>query len=99
MQSLLGMMNFAMRIIPQGQSFISRHLVFLTPVQDPDQILNVSDESPLEVTDAAAFTGFAAIFGLHWFAESWPPEILLIPGFTQSSSLFELYPIFAAAQF
>ncbi|XP_040181179.1 uncharacterized protein LOC120914567, partial [Rana temporaria] len=126
LQSLLGMMNFAMRIIPQGRSFISRLLVFLTPAQDPDRILKLDqaavsdlamwdefltswngismfipallDESPQVVTDAAASTGFAAIFGRHWFAEPWPPEILLIPGFTQSSSLFELYPVVAAAQ-
>lgn len=48
--------------------------------------------------DAAVSTGFAAVFVPHWFAGPWPQEILLIPGFSQLSSLFELYPIIAAAQ-
>lgn len=54
--------------------------------------------SPQIVTDAAASTGFVAIFVHHWFAGPWPPEVLLIPGFGQSSSLFKLYSIVAAAQ-
>lgn len=49
-------------------------------------------------TDAADTTDFAAIFGHHWFTGPWPPEILLIPGFTRTSSLFELFPIMAATQ-
>lgn len=59
---------------------------------------SVSAQSPQVVTDAAASIDFAAIFGHHWFARPWPPEICLIPGFPRSSSLFELYPIVAAAQ-
>ncbi|XP_073462173.1 uncharacterized protein [Aquarana catesbeiana] len=126
LQSLLGMLNFAMRIIPQGRTFVSRLLRFLSETQDPDQILNldsaaiadlsmweeflsawngislfipiVSVHSPQVVTDAAASTGFAAIFGHHWFSGPWPQQILLIPGFSQTSALFELYPIVAAAQ-
>ncbi|XP_077319473.1 uncharacterized protein LOC143941699 [Lithobates pipiens] len=126
LQSLLGMLNFAVRIIPQGRSFVSRLLVFLSQVQDPDRVFrldqaatadlnmwdnflanwngismfipSVSSSSPQIVTDAAASTGFAAIFDRHWFAGPWPPEILAIPGFNLSSSLFELYPIVAAAQ-
>lgn len=39
LQSLLGMLNFAMRIIPQGRSFISRLLVFLPQTQDTDKVL------------------------------------------------------------
>ncbi|XP_073462542.1 uncharacterized protein [Aquarana catesbeiana] len=37
LQSLLGMLNFAIRIIPQGRSFVSRLLVFLSqePGADP----------------------------------------------------------------
>lgn len=38
LQSLLGMLNFAIRIIPLGCSFISQFLVFLSQAQDPDQI-------------------------------------------------------------
>ncbi|XP_073485049.1 uncharacterized protein [Aquarana catesbeiana] len=125
LQSLLGMLNFAIRIIPQGRSFVSRLLVFLSQVQDPDLIFKLdkaavadlarwddfltnwngismfipsaSPTSPQIITDAAASTGFAAIFGHHWFAAPWPPEILSIPGFSQSSSMFEIYPIVAAA--
>lgn len=119
------MLNFAIRIIPQGRSFVSRLLVFLSQVQDPDLIFKLdkaavadlamwddfltnwngismfipsaSPTSPQIITDAAASTGFAAIFGHHWFAAPWPPEILSIPGFSQSSSMFEIYPIVAAA--
>ncbi|XP_077319609.1 uncharacterized protein LOC143942234 [Lithobates pipiens] len=125
LQSLLGMLNFAMRIIPQGRSFVSRLLALLSHSQDPEQVLSldsaamadlamweeflsswngvslfvpsVSALSPRVVTDAAASTGFAAIFGNLWLAAPWPPQILAIPGFTETSSLFELYPIVAAA--
>lgn len=38
--------------------------------------------SPPVVTDAAAYTGFIAIFGPYWFTGPWPQEILLIPGFS-----------------
>ncbi|XP_077309907.1 uncharacterized protein LOC143929804 [Lithobates pipiens] len=37
LQSLLGMLNFAMRIIPQGRSFVSRLLALLSHSQDPEQ--------------------------------------------------------------
>ncbi|XP_077349948.1 uncharacterized protein LOC143998047 [Lithobates pipiens] len=38
LQSLLGMLNFAMRIIPQGRSFVSRLLALLSHSQDPEQM-------------------------------------------------------------
>ena len=123
--SLLGMLNFAMRIIPQGRSFISRLLALLPSAPDSDSRvvldaaaladLRMWDEflqcwngiamfvpgescsSPQVGTDAAATVGYAAIFGTHWLAGPWPEEVLAIPGFTESSALFEIYPIVAAA--
>lgn len=53
--------------------------------------------SPMVFSDASATTGFAAIFGTHWLAGTWPDEVRKIPGFMQTSALFELYPIVAAA--
>lgn len=61
-------------------------------------IPSASSSSPQVVIDVAASTSFVAIFGHFWFAGPWPPQILTIPGFSQSSSLFELYHIVAAAQ-
>lgn len=36
--------------------------------------------------------------GTHWLARPWPEEVLAIPGFTESSALFEIFPIVSMAQ-
>ncbi|XP_040285981.1 uncharacterized protein LOC120999169 [Bufo bufo] len=124
LQSLLGSLNFAMRIVPQGRSFVSRLLCLLHGVPDACPIAldhhakadllmwgkfltqwngismfipPLSDSSPCIYTDAAASTGFAAIFGNHWFRGHWPAETDALPGFRETSALFEIYPIVAAA--
>lgn len=61
-------------------------------------ILAKSNSSPQIFTDSAATKGYAAIFGSHWMAGSWSDEVLAIPRFTETSALFEVYPIVAAAQ-
>ncbi|XP_056425816.1 uncharacterized protein LOC130367424 [Hyla sarda] len=126
LQSILGMLNFAMRIIPQGRTFISRLLALLPSASEQSSLIHldcqaladlamwesflhnwngisffipsIGNESPMVFSDAASSTGFAAIWGNHWFAGPWPPEITQIEGFIRSSAAFELYPIVAAAQ-
>lgn len=49
--------------------------------------------APQVVTNAAATIGCAAILGTHWLAGPWPDEILAMPGFAETSALFEIYPI------
>lgn len=55
-----------------------------------------SMSSPQVVTDASATVG--CHFDTHWLAGPWPEEILAIPGFTESSALFKIYPLVPAAQ-
>lgn len=45
-------------------------------------------------TDAAPSIGFGGFYQGRWFASTWPPQLQDI---TQSSALFELYPLVVAA--
>lgn len=122
--SLLGHLNFAMRIIPQGRSFISHLLSLASSVHALEDLISVTqacrDElrlwisflnqwngltffynslvsSPVDIqlfTDAAPSTGFGGFYQGRWFASPWPPQL---QDFSQSSALFELYPLVVAA--
>lgn len=127
LQSLLGMLNFAIRIIPQGGEVFHFWIIgFVTLSSDSDSRVKLdpsalsdlhmwdkflqhwngvtmfipaeSGFSPQVSTDAAATKGYAAIFDTHWLAGPWPNGVLAIPGFTETSVLFEIYPIVLAAQ-
>ena len=51
------------------------------------------DESaPQLITDAAASSGFGAIFGSHWFYRRWPSQ------FDHTITFLELYPIVLAIE-
>lgn len=45
LHSLLGMLNFAMRIIPQGRSFVSKRLALLLLFQDTDLVVQLQADS------------------------------------------------------
>lgn len=122
--SLLGHLNFAMRIIPQGRSFISHLLSLASSVHALEDLISVTqacrDElrlwisflnqwngltffynslvsSPVDIqlfTDAAPSIGFGGFYQGRWFASPWPPQL---QDFSQSSALFELYPLVVAA--
>lgn len=121
--SLLGHLNFAMRVIPQGRSFISRLLFTASSVPGLhdqvflddgcrsdlrfwtrllenwngvsffyDDVVRCSD-SLLFFTDAAPSVGFGGYFQGQWFASVWPPHF---PAMTESSALYEIYPVAVA---
>ncbi len=122
--SLLGHLNFAMRIIPQGRPFISHLLSLASSVHSLEDLISITqacrDElrlwltflnqwnglsffynnlvsSPTDIqlfTDAAPSIGFGGFFQGRWFAAPWPPQLQDI---SQSSALFELYPLVVAA--
>lgn len=122
--SLLGHLNFAMRIIPQGRPFISHLLSLASSVhslEDPITITQACRDElrlwltflnqwnglsffysnlvscPIDIqlfTDAAPSIGFGGFYQGRWFASTWPPQLQDI---TQSSALFELYPLVVAA--
>ncbi|KAG1936323.1 proline and serine-rich protein 1-like [Pimephales promelas] len=122
--SLLGHLNFAMRIIPQGRPFILHLLSLASSVNALEDLISISqtcrDElrlwitflkqwnglsffynnlvlSPVDIqlfTDAAPSIGFGGFYQGHWFASPWPPQL---QDMTQSSALFELYPLVVAA--
>jgi hypothetical protein len=48
-------------------------------------------------TDAAPSVGFGGFFQGQWFAERWPVEFRTFALGSESSALFELYPIVAAS--
>ncbi|XP_063054526.1 uncharacterized protein LOC134448797 [Engraulis encrasicolus] len=124
--SLLGHLNFAIRIIPHGRSFISRVLDVahsvpeLTDSVALDQgchsdlrfwlkllgnwngisfFYNDSTESSSSLglfTDAAPSVGFGGFHKGEWFADSWPDDFLEFTDGSESSALFEMYPIVVA---
>lgn len=49
LQSLLGMLNFAMRIIPQGRSFVSRLLALLPLYQDADSAVQLQADAQADL--------------------------------------------------
>ncbi|XP_056332077.1 uncharacterized protein LOC130243801 [Danio aesculapii] len=125
--SILGHLNFAMRIIPQGRPFISHLLQLAASVHSLEEsiLLNESSReelslwisflkqwngcsffysdlitSPVDIslfTDAAPSVGFGGFYQKHWFASTWPSQMLNIPQNQHSSALFELYSIVVAA--
>ncbi|XP_052428992.1 uncharacterized protein LOC127970440 [Carassius gibelio] len=122
--SLLGHLNFAMRIIPQGRPFIAHLLTLASSVHALEDLIPLThacrDElklwilflrqwnglsffynnlisSPIDLqlfTDAAPSIGFGGFYQGRWFASTWPPQM---QDSTQSSALFELYPLVVAA--
>ncbi len=122
--SLLGYLNFAMRIIPQGRPFISHLLSPASSVYTLEDRISINqachDElslwitflkqwnglsffynnlisSPVDIqlfTDAAPSVGFGGFYHGRWFASPWSPQL---QDTTQSSALFELYPVVVAA--
>ena len=127
MLSLLGHLNFAMRIIPQGRSFISRLLDLAHSAPKLNDVIHLNEgcmsdlkfwsflianwngisffynDTPessdsLELfTDAAPSVGFGGFFQGQWFAGRWPVEFRTFALGSESSALFELYPIVAAS--
>ncbi len=124
--SLLGHLNFAIRIIPHGRSFISRILDLAHSVPKLSdhialdegchsdlhfwlKLLNVwngisffyndfaeSSSSLGLFTDAALSVGFGGFHKGEWFADRWPEDFLEFTSGSESSALFEMYPIVVA---
>ncbi|MGL4905857.1 MAG: reverse transcriptase domain-containing protein [Plesiomonas sp.] len=122
--SLLGHLNFAMRIIPQGRPFIAHLLSLASSAHALEEVISITqacrDElrlwitflkqwnglsffynnlvsSPVDIqlfTDAAPSIGFGGFYQGRWFASPWPPQL---QDSSQSSALFELYPLVVAA--
>ena len=126
MLSLLGHLNFAMRILPQGRSFIARLLDLSKTSDELSGVLQLDEGSRSDLrfwsilcdhwngisffylqkpissvelrffTDATPAVGFGGILGDQWFAAVWPPQLFLLPKSSQSSALFEMYPVVIA---
>ncbi|KAI2646043.1 enzymatic polyprotein [Labeo rohita] len=97
--ALLGHLNYAIRIIPQGKSFLSHLLSKVTTIPSLHDKVTL-DEGYIQLyTDAAPSTGFGGYYSGRWFASEWPPEFshLAQQSDSPSSTLFEIYPVIIAA--
>ncbi|XP_063295365.1 serine/threonine-protein kinase N2-like [Pelobates fuscus] len=75
LQSLLGSLNFAMRIIPQGRAFISRLLRLLPDLPNDDSRVTLDSQARADLTM------------WHHFLSDWNGRNLFIPPLTLESPL------------
>ncbi|XP_056618189.1 uncharacterized protein LOC130432718 [Triplophysa dalaica] len=93
--SVLGHLNFAMRIIPQGRSFVSHLLSLASSAHALEDLITLTSACQNEL-DAAPSVGFGGYYQGRWFAATWPPQLQELPQSLSSSALFELYPLVVA---